>query len=46
AAAELRGWLEREEPLVLNVAGSRESQALGIQRITREILAMALKDSD
>jgi len=38
ASADLRLWIEREGVKVLNVAGSRESNAPGIQELVKTIL--------
>lgn len=42
AAAQLAVWLEQHHVRVLNVAGSRESQAPGIADAVREVLLTAL----
>ncbi len=41
AAARVRGWMEREGVRALNVAGSREGSARGIQRLVWRILKTA-----
>jgi hypothetical protein len=38
----LRAWVEKEGVGILNVAGSRESNAPGIQALVREVVAAAL----
>jgi hypothetical protein len=38
----VRDWLGMVKPEVLNVAGSRESKAPGIQKTVRDILVMAI----
>jgi len=43
AVREIRNWLERARPAVLNVAGPRESKSPGIRRRVREILIEALQ---
>ena len=42
AAAQLAVWLAQNDVRVLNVAGSRESQAPGIAEAVREILLISL----
>ena len=42
AAEEVGKWLAENEPSVLNVAGSRESQCPGIAEYTKEVLSLAL----
>ena len=44
-AEDFRNWLERHTIRVLNVAGSRESQAPGIAEFTRAFLFVALGSS-
>ncbi|HUJ58320.1 MAG TPA: putative molybdenum carrier protein [Kofleriaceae bacterium] len=46
AAARVRAWCADESIAVLNVAGSRESQAPGIAGAVREIVARALGVTD
>jgi hypothetical protein len=41
-ALSVRAWLTIQEPRVLNVAGSRESSAPGIQALVQRILRVAL----
>lgn len=43
AATELRCWLARVRPSTLNVAGSRESKAPGLQAHVEAVLLMALQ---
>ncbi len=43
AAAQLAVWLAQHGVRVLNVAGSRESQAPGIAEAVREVLVIALR---
>ena len=43
-ALSIRAWLTIKEPLVLNVAGSRESSAPGIQQRVEQLLRVALMD--
>lgn len=45
AAREVRAWLDRARPGILNVAGSRESTDPGIARRVRHLLAAALSVS-
>ncbi len=42
AEAEIRAFLERERPRVLNVAGPRESKSPGIHAAARDLLSRAL----
>jgi hypothetical protein len=44
AAAVVRAWLARHHVGVLNVAGSRESEAPGIYATVRRVLLAALRD--
>ncbi len=44
AAHEIRAWLDRRRPQILNVAGSRESVAPGIYDLVRRILLLALRN--
>lgn len=46
AARELRAWLERCRPRTLNVAGSRESDAPGIQEVVAAVLEKVLAGSE
>lgn len=46
ALSSIRGFLEREAPRVLNVAGPRESKAPGIYRQARALLGALLSRSD
>jgi hypothetical protein len=41
-ADDIREWLEVERPMVLNVAGSRESKAPGIQEHVTRIMLLTL----
>lgn len=43
-AQQIRDWLARVDPVVLNVAGPRESEAPGIQDKAGRLLRMALAD--
>jgi hypothetical protein len=45
AARRIRDWIRHEKISTLNVAGSRESQAPGLQKEVREVLERALGDS-
>jgi len=45
AARQVRDWILRAKISVLNVAGSRESQAPGLGREVREVLLAALADA-
>ncbi len=45
AAAEIRSWLDRVKPRVLNVAGNRESKAPGIAERVRHVLVVALSSN-
>ena len=43
ASATLRRWLERHRPLVVNVAGARQSEDAEIYAVTRRVLVAALE---
>jgi hypothetical protein len=43
AAARLRAWLATEDPSILNVAGSRESNAPGLGEKVRRVVLGALR---
>lgn len=42
-AEEIKRWLQETRPLVLNVAGPRESKHPGIQEATKQVLTTALQ---
>lgn len=44
ATSTLRGWLASTKPLVLNVAGQRESRCPGIQEAVRKMLVAVLRE--
>jgi hypothetical protein len=46
AASRIQGFLRQHEPLVLNVAGSRESSSPGIQERVKRVLMMALEGTE
>lgn len=46
AATGVRGWIREQRPRILNVAGSRESKAPGIEEHVAEIMLRSLRTKD
>ena len=43
---EIRGWLNRQRPRILNIAGPRESKVPGIYRMAYRLLRAVLSEED